>query len=294
MPKPPVSIRIIALALIVLGALSISNIAIGLIFQRSVPLDLNVFLVPLGIGLLRQSEVSRQLITFLCGLCGFALALVALAEILFLFYTPPPSVKHAGFTVAAIGLMVFGFTWKALRSPKTMEWFQEKQSQEESRRPFQFRIPTLLFCTFLVALICTVFRSEFIYHPREVVTTSASVSPAVGLALVTYGFRRHRHDDSLSIVDFVVIEVSKGTNSLTSFVTNSQSSAYREANAILTAPAGEIITLPGENQLYEIKDGLLRTLPGTVTFQQLENYLNQRQGLPSIDDLLSTPVVKSK
>jgi len=66
------------------------------------------------------------------------------------------------------------------------------------------------------------------------------------------------------------------------------------SNAILTASASEINALPGENQLYEIKDGLLRTLPGTVTFQQLENYLDQRQGLPSIDDLLSTPVVKSK
>ncbi len=59
MPKPPIAIRLIALSLIVLGTLTITEFIVQLALYDNFALDFQFFLIPIGFGLLRRSEKSR-------------------------------------------------------------------------------------------------------------------------------------------------------------------------------------------------------------------------------------------
>ena len=71
MSKPPIAIRLIAWALIVLGTLSISEILVQFFLYDRIHLDVHVFLVPIGMGLLRRSETSRWWASVFLGLWSF-------------------------------------------------------------------------------------------------------------------------------------------------------------------------------------------------------------------------------
>jgi len=290
MSKPPITIRLIAWALIVLGTLSISEILVQFFLYDQILFDLNVFLVPIGMGLLRRSELSRWWASVSLGIWNFGIFIGLAANIYYSFYEQADSVTLGlSLLSCAFLLLVFGWAWKESCSIKTREWFTPTSGFEEERKPFQFRLSTLLYCTTLLAFVCVIYREDIVYHPMEI--HSEVRGTWEGMASVTYGLHRPRWGGKPRVVDFVVVEMMFGNRPFRSCVAG-RTSAGR-VSATLHVPEGPTIQLPGGYAaFYEINDGVYRTLPGEVTIQQLKAYLDQSWDELSIDDLLSMPLAE--
>ena len=289
MSKPPIIVRLIALLLIVLGTLSVVEMIVGFTLRNSYVLNLSFLFIFVGLGMLRRSEKARGCASLLIITTGMALVFAFFASIYYWYYPKPPSVSiHASIPVCLTGIALSVYAWKSLYTQQADDWFYSLPSVEESQRPFQFRISTLLFLTLLVAFACVAYRSEILYHPRNIKHSSKATTN--GISRITTAIRRHRRDDSLSVVDFVVFENHVGRGPFSSSVKTTYSHSSSDPTATFTTPTGQTVELPNDIKLYEITDGKLNSSDQTVTVEQLEKYLDNLKGPPSLDALLSTPV----
>ncbi len=287
MSKSPIAIRLIAWALIVLGTLSISEVLVQFFVYSHFFLDFNVLLVPIGRGLLLRSETSRWWTSFFLGFGSFGVFIGLAANIYYYFFEQPDSLTLGlGLLPCAVLFAVFGWAWKESCSEKTRKWFTSKPLAVEKRKPFQFRLSTMLLCTTLLAIVCAAHRKDIVYQPTEI--HSEVRGTWEGMASVTYALHRHRWGGEPVVVVFVVIEKMFGHRPFSSCVASRTSTG--RVSATLHVPEGRTIQLPGEMQLYEINDGVFRALPGEVTIQQLEAYLDQSWDDLSIDGLLAIPM----
>ncbi len=289
MSKPPIAIRLIAWSLIVLGTLSISEILVQFFLYDQFHFDLNVFLVPIGRGLLRGSEISRWWASVFLGLGSFGVLIGLAANVYYSFYEQPDSVTLGlGPLPCVVLLVVFAWAWRESCSKRTREWFASKPLAVERWKPFQFRLFTMLLCTTLVAIVCVAHRKDIIYYPAEIHSTVSGTTE--GNRCISYGVHRLRRDPAQGIVDFVVIETAKRHKTFRLCVRRSFSRGRQSAK--LHPPEGRPFKLPGENQLYEINEGEIRTFLGTVIIQQLDAFLNQPHDDLGIEDLLAMPLAE--
>lgn len=298
MDKPPPIISVLYYLLMVCGAIPASAIFIGPFIDRPItdtlgPFIFGVLLMRLSMGLRKGKELSRQWVVGILILIQVQSAFIVGLMMLVLVESRGSQVWWALLPFAVLQFFLLGFARKKVQAPRVTEWIDSRKRFLEVRQPLRFSVSALLFATFLVALVCALHRTEFNYRPSSSVTTTLTSSN--GTAMCAYGVQKHRRDASLDIVEYIVFDINTGPGGVVISVRSSYSSSNPGSVSRLTIPEGKVIDLPGENQLHEIKDGKYRTIPGRVTLPQLEAYqqqLSEKRGVPSIDDLLATPVPK--
>ncbi len=301
----PLTIRLIGIGLILLGILSIADLAKVFVVNLSVSFDLGDFNLLIGIGILLRSNIARKFAAFEFGAVAvvFTMALFVALMLKIIYESGgasilPPDLDITLFTIAswrdasmlrflfdvvlgAAFVVFLMFLLNELTLRETVELFSATDTVNPTRGRFQVRISTMLLWVVFASLILVQLRSDGVAYRRSVVTQSVTFPPS-GRANISYGIREHRWNESPPTLEFVVINRSKGATNF--------SSALNKADSVTTlyGPNGEKIVLPTDTQFVQIDDDGLHTFEGTVTFRQLKAYLDSKPTDPNIVDLLAT------
>lgn len=291
MNKPPLNVRIIATVFLVLGTLAVADVVAALVLKQSPSIDIGVVFVPIGVGLLRGSNLARAVAEFFIGLGCIGVA-VAFALSVWLEFHPDVSVESfLGVVGFGIVLIVLALAWKTFGAVETVEWFRSHPGRGQSQNPWRFSLTTMLVLMLLAAVFFARFGAmDMSFHPRSLV--SQAIRSPESHVLVHYGIREHRRDLRRSKVDFVVLEVQLASGDLHSAVTGRMSSDNQNDSATLTTPDGKVIQLPNDQQLFEIRNGVFRASAGKIGKTQLDAFLKNTPADPTIDDLLAMPTAE--
>ena len=144
-----------------------------------------------------------------------------------------------------------------------------------------FSIASLLIFTAVVA-ICLTRITDVRFYPRQTIQVFTVYNGHS--ASISYGFRRHRWDETLNQLDFVAMQNETRTNTMKGAISVHKDSDRYHDVATLTYDTG-IIELPATTQLHEVTNGKYNTLPETVTYNTFLRWLKNAKSA-TIDDLL--------
>lgn len=298
----PWSIRLLGALFLLSGVPAAGELVVHFLDHRSFSLNLAMVNVLVGLGLMLRSNVARRVALFELMFIGFGFPLMLLFAWGCKFYweiwgfgeleggTTITTFTISDWRTASFGeclfdtflgislLIVIWASVRVLSRHKTVKLFSELQGH------FQIDLYSLMCLVGVMAIAFISLRAEFLHHEREVVRKFVpSTSATANSALVAYGFRRHRWEESRTVLDFVVIDRTAGA-SVTTFGSTSEG-----GYAVVKGPNGERYKLPDEQTMVQVDDRTIQTYEGFVSKQQLEEYLDTKPAELSISELLGIP-----
>jgi len=271
----PWQLKAVAFLFIVAGTHAAFSMVAGL-FHDSLYLRLEVFCLPLGIGLLRSKEGSRSCAgsLLLVGLIGAGLGTVVLALVRQGGYFGPREAPlasvpwYVSLSLMAGVFLLFLWMMRTLDRRDVREAFRSgKRSPGYSRRT------KLIVCVAILTGLAVGCVGEYVLWRANPEAISFYGAGKDGGHVVSYAFVFDR-------LSYVVFQNAPYGETITSAVTGSHHKKW------LTKPDGTKFRLPGEHRLYEFKDGALITNDRRVTREEFEAFMASNPDEYTLDALL--------